>query len=51
MTKKELIEALAKYPDDKVILVNGYEDGYTKPRLEEVRVVRSSEKHEEDSCS
>lgn len=29
MTKKELTEIMAKYPDDTEIMVNGYEGGFT----------------------
>jgi len=28
MTKKELIEKLSEYPDDMLILVDGYESGF-----------------------
>ena len=35
MTKKELIEKLKDYPDNVLIVVDGYEEGYDDPRITE----------------
>jgi len=37
MTVKELIELLHQYPDDTMVLVDGYEDGVTELDIKNVR--------------
>lgn len=39
MTVRELIEQLERYPDDKRVVVNGYEEGYDDLRPDQIEVV------------
>ncbi|MXW87304.1 MAG: hypothetical protein F4103_14750 [Boseongicola sp. SB0673_bin_14] len=38
MTVHEMIELLARYPDDMRVVVSGYENGYDDLSLEQIRV-------------
>ena len=39
MTVRELIDHLERYPDDKRVVVNGYEEGYDDLRPDQIEVV------------
>lgn len=48
MTADELINLLMDVPGDTPVLVDGYEDGYDDPRMEEIFVVDLGAEHKED---
>lgn len=47
MTIAELKELLKDYPDSMKIVVNGYENGYNNPRIDNVKI--KSSKRDDDA--